>query len=231
MDFRECPDFYIGVSQDIKDAMMQFGIEKNKICSMTCPFPCDFLLNRTYSENVSMPLRIGYAGRMEYYQKRMDLLMKLIAILVEEDIFFEIEIAGEGSARKDMEKFVSRNCLKDKVHFLGRLERAHIPEFWRNQDVCINLADFEGRSIGIMEAMGNGVVPIVTATSGVREDITDGVNGYIVPLEDYRAMADKIRILDENRGWLSEMGKRAHDTIYPKSQMKQHLKFWTEVLI
>lgn len=91
------------------------------------------------------------------------------------------------------------------------------------------MADYEGRSISTLEAMGNGAVPIVTATSGVKEDIIDGLNGYIVPLGDYYTMADRIEYLAQHRSQLFQMGKLAHEVIYPKSSMKKHIEFWKEV--
>lgn len=230
MDFRECPDFYVGVSQDIKRNMIQRGIREDHIDSMTCPFTCEPVLTRTYSEKRRNPIRIGYAGRLEYEQKRMDLLLKLLEVLEERNIPFQMEIAGDGTARRDMEEFVERHYLNNKVHFLGRLERKKISSFWKRQDICVNLADYEGRSITVIEAMGNGAVPIVTATSGVHDDIVEGENGFIIPLEDYDAAAIKIQYLEAHRERLSKMGKMAHDAVYPKSLMEPHMEFWKRIL-
>lgn len=230
MDFRKCADFYVSVSQDIRYDMIQQGVPKDIIYSMNCPFSCEPVLDRTYSNEISKPIRLGYAGRIEYSQKRMDLLLKLIRILIEKKIEFRMELAGEGSARSEMEEIVNSNQWNEKVCFLGRIERSEISCFWRGQDICINIADFEGRSISIIEAMGNGAIPIVTATSGVREDITEGKNGYIVPIGDYQTMAKRIEYLSYHREVLYKMGKLAHSAVYPKSSMKSHLKFWKKIL-
>ena len=74
--------------------------------------------------------------------------------------------------------------------------------------------------------MGNGVVPVVTATSGVKEDITDGINGYIVPLGDYLLAVERIKYLEKHRNCLEKMGKLAHEEVYPKSLMETHVDFW-----
>lgn len=230
MDFSQCPDVYIGVSQDIREDMIQRGIRPEKVLLMSVPFACEKELSRTYTEERATPICIGYAGRMENEQKRMDLLLKLLAELEEKKVIYKMELAGDGTMREEMEKFVAANQLANKVKFLGRIPRSEIPEFWRRQDICVNIADFEGRSHSIIEAMGNGAVPVVTATSGVKEDITDDLNGYIVPLGDYQTMAEKIVYLAEHRERLDEMGKLAHDAVYPKSRMENHLKFWEDVL-
>lgn len=233
LGFRKCSDIYIGVSRDIREDMIQKGVEPEKIYTMSVPFPCEEILRRTYEEDSTKPLRIGYAGRMdgmEKSQKRMDLMLKLMKALREKNVCFRMELAGDGPVRQEMEKYVDENNLIDKIYFLGRLNRSEISNFWKNQDVCINLADYEGRSISIIEAMGNGAVPVVTATSGVKEDITDDINGFIVPLGDYRMMGDKIAYLAEHRDRLSEMGRLAHDAVYPKSLMESHLEFWEGIL-
>lgn len=230
MDFKDIPDIYIGVSQDIRRDLIHMGIEPEKVYSMCVPFACEKILERTYTEDVSLPIRIGYAGRVEYSQKRMDLLMKLVEALIENNICFVMEIAGDGVAYQDLEEFIRSNRLEEKVRLLGEMDRSEIPSFWRRQDICVNIADYEGRSHSIIEAMGNGAVPVVTATSGVREDITDDNNGYIVPIGDYHAMAERIEYLTHHRERLSKMGKLAHDVVYPKSRIESHLEFWKDIL-
>ena len=95
---------------------------------------------------------------------------------------------------------------------------------------CVNIADYEGRSISITEAMGSGAVPIVTATSGVKEDIRQGKNGYIVPIGSYCDIAKHIEYFFLNREMLCTMGRLAHDAVLPKSYMKKHIDFWKEIL-
>ena len=159
----------------------------------------------------------------------MDLLIKLVQVLVERKICFVMDIAGDGVARQELDEFIRSNHLEKKVRLLGEIDRSEIPSFWKEQDVCINIADYEGRSHSIIEAMGNGAVPVVTATSGVREDIVDDENGYIVPIGDYHAMAERIEYLSKHRERLSIMGNAAHDVVYPKSRIESHLEFWKDI--
>lgn len=229
MDYKEIPDVFIGVSRDIMKALIEMGIESGKVQSMCVPFECEETLKRKYTEDKSSPLRVGYAGRVEYSQKRMDLLIKLVQVLVERKICFVMDIAGDGVARQELDEFIRSNHLEKKVRLLGEIDRSEIPSFWKEQDVCINIADYEGRSHSIIEAMGNGAVPVVTATSGVREDIVDDENGYIVPIGDYHAMAERIEYLSKHRERLSIMGNAAHDVVYPKSRIESHLEFWKDI--
>lgn len=230
LDFKECTDLHICVSQDIRNDMIARGISQEQIYAMTCPFECDETLRRKYTENQSLPIRIGYAGRMEYVQKRMDLILKLVDELIKRQVNFVAEFAGDGGAREEMEQYVIQNKMEGYVKFLGIRNRPELKDFWRTQDICVNMADFEGRCISKLEGMANGAVPVITATAGAGEDVTDGVNGYIVPVGDYVMAADRIEYLSRYRGELRKMGSLAHDAVYPKSSMETHLKFWEQIL-
>ena len=223
-------DLFIGVSREITNGLEKYGVEKCKINHMTCPVKCEEILDRDYATDLAHPIRLGFAGRVNAKQKRMDLLPVLVGELEARKVNYCLEIAGEGDYCGKLKTFIESNGLEDRVRLVGRLEREAICAFWKNQDICLSLSDYEGRSISMMEAMANGVVPVVTATSGVREDITDGENGYIVEIQDISKMAERIALLECHRDRLAIMGKKAHDDICPKCQMRDHLSYWTAIL-
>lgn len=224
-------DYYIGVSRDIKQYLQDAGI--TNALSMTVPFPCERELLREYSLEDKTPIRIGYAGRMDgfkYSQKRMDLLVDVFKRLYDMGVDFVAELAGEGPAKDKMIEIIRQDGLEEKIHFCGRLPKNQMMSFWKNQDIGINMADYEGRSISIAEMMGGGAIPVVTNTSGVGEDIIDGENGFIIALEDCESAANRIKYLYDNRYIIPIMGSRAHEVIWPKSSMENHLKFWNNLL-
>lgn len=231
--YKDDIDLYIGVSQDIQSGMWRNGADPGKVLAMSCPFECEKELLRTYTSDETLPVKIGYAGRMdgmEESQKRMDLLLHLIELLDREQVNFQFELAGDGVAKPAMEEFIHGHQLGQRVTFLGQIERSQIKHFWQRQDICVNVADYEGRSISIIEAMGNGAIPVVTHVSGVSEDIVDNENGFIVPLGDIETMAERIKYLSVHRERLGQMGMLAHDMIYPKSLREPHIEFWERIL-
>lgn len=152
MDFQEYADIHIGVSLDIKRDMIQSGIEPERMYSMCVPFECDEFLVRTYTEDDSLPIRIGYAARMRKIDdaaKRLDLLLELMLLLDKNKVDFQMELAGDGPARQEMEEFVRLHYLNDRVKFLGKIDRSCIPSFWKRQDICISTSGYEGRSHSI----------------------------------------------------------------------------------
>lgn len=228
--YRDYTDAYVGVSEDIKRDLVERGVPTDRVFSITCPVPCDKVLTRSYAMDASQPIRIGYAGRVVVLQKRMDLLLKMIEILENRDVNFCMEIAGDGPYREEMQRIVMEEGWDRHVRFLGALDREDIPAFWKRQDICVNIADAEGRCISKLEAMAGGAVPVMTRTAGNPEDIMEDVNGYMVEIGDYVGMAEKIIFLAGHREMLPELGMKAHDVIYPKCRREVHTEFWAKLL-
>lgn len=69
----------------------------------------------------------------------------------------------------------------------------------------------EGLPKSLIEACASGR-PIVTCNSiGCKDVVDDGVNGFLVPVRDSDALADKLRILIEDKGLRIKMGKAARE--------------------
>lgn len=230
MDFRDCVDAYVCVSSDITREMIKRGIEEERVHTMICPVDCPQELVRLYTTERARPVRLGYAGRIVISQKRMDLMEKLIVSLEKRKVNFYFELAGAGEYRDKLQEFIVSRHLQEKVRLAGVLDKQGIGSFWRDKDICVNIADFEGRSRSIAEAMANGAVPVVTNTSGVNDDIRDGENGYIVSTGDYEAIADRIEELEHNRILLSALGRKAHMELKEKCSMDKHYQFWRELI-
>jgi glycosyltransferase involved in cell wall biosynthesis len=71
----------------------------------------------------------------------------------------------------------------------------------------------EGLGRSLVEAMSLGKPVLVTDKGGAKELVSQGINGFIVPVRSSRAIADKINYCYQNREELDEMGKRARERI------------------
>lgn len=65
---------------------------------------------------------------------------------------------------------------------------------------------------------------IVTTTGGGQELILDGDSGYIVPVKDSQAIAEKIRVLVQDSEKRITMGKKAQKRIQEEFPVKKHSK-------
>lgn len=152
-------------------------------------------------------LKIGFAARLRKEQKRAHLLPEIIDVCIQKKLNVEFNIAGEGECLELLQLYISDKQLENRVHVLGWVAPTEMAEFWSGQDVYLNISDFEGMSLAMLEAMACGCVPVVTNVSGVNDVIEDGENGFVIPVDNWLGVADKIEILNRDR----EMLKRAGD--------------------
>lgn len=230
LSYRDEIYYYICVSNQIKNELKKNGIDEDRISIMTIPVPYIEGYSHIYTDSLPCPLRIGYAGRLEVFHKRADLLLKLILELEKRNVSYDFSIVGEGSFSPELENLIEANHLEKKIHLLGLLDRKDIPRFWIDRDIAINVSDSEGRPLSNMEAMAAGAVPIVTSTPGSLEDVKDGINGYLVAKGDYIDMASRIQFLSEHREQLKKMGQQAQKDMMQKISMEKHLDLWKNIL-
>ena len=176
--------------------------------------------------NVKYPLKIGYAARMVRQQKRADLLVDLIACLEKRKIDYVFSIAGEGECVSILEDYIATNQLENKIHLLGRLPKEKMPEFWKGQEVFVNISEYEGTSLSMLEAMSYGCVPVTTDVSGAREFIEEHLNGYIRPIGDISGVASCIEELAYDREKLKSYGMLCRQIIQERCNPEEYIDYW-----
>lgn len=97
--------------------------------------------------------------------------------------------------------------------FIGPVPGAQLPKFYADADVFCLLSLEEGMALVIAQAMASGLPVIVTPNTGGQELVTDGVDGFIVPIRAPEMAAEKLALLQNNLPLRLEMGRRAREKI------------------
>ena len=181
--------------------------------------------------NYSSPIRIGYAARLVRQQKRADLLLDLISALEDQKVDYLLNIAGEGECVAALKAYIVANQLEKKVCFLGRLPKEKMSEFWKRQDVFVNLSEYEGTSLSMLEAMSYGCVPVTTDVSGASEFIEEKVNGFIRPVGDIIGLASCIENMSDDREKLKLYGTRCREIIEDRCNPTEYIDYWMNYIL
>ena len=134
-----------------------------------------------------------------------------------------MNIAGDGECAELIEDYIKVNNLSCKVTFHRKCLGDKIFEFWKNQDIFINLSEYEGTSLSMLEAMAYGTVPVVTDVSGTDDFIQNDINGYIVETGNIEAIADKIFFLSKNRKLVTKFGRICIEEIKKKCDLNDYV--------
>lgn len=202
---------YIAVSQECDARLKGFvPIRKHDVEMLPYGVCVPALLRRNYQNR---PLRMIYAGRVTQPQKRVWDFVPLVEQLLRAKVSFEFDIVGEGDEFAPLQQMMRARVPAANVRFHPRVPHSAMANIWLDHDIFLQVSDFEGTSISMLEAMAHGVVPVVTAaSSGVTGVITPQENGYIVPVGDMKAMAAAIASLSNEESLLAEMGPAAYRT-------------------
>ena len=104
-------------------------------------------------------------------------------------------------------KLAEHPRLQGRIRWLGYMDNAD--KIMNCMDLFIMPSRREGLCRALLEAMGQGVCPIVSDAGGMKEVVRDGVDGVVFPSEDSTSLAAKIQYLVSNPGQMSSYGHSA----------------------
>lgn len=118
-----------------------------------------------------------------------------------------------GEATEDYRKLREELGLKN-VHFLGFQKKDRLAQFYKAADVFVLPTREDIWGLVINEALAYGL-PVITTDRCVAglELIEDGINGYVVPVEDASTLGEKIKAVLASD--LQKMGEEALRKIRP----------------
>jgi len=128
--------------------------------------------NRTTDLDMRIKNKVISVGRLEKQKN----YKKLISIF--EGSNFEIDIAGEGSLKTELENFAKIKGVK--VNFIGRLENQDILKLLNDYLFYFSTSDYEGNPKSVLEAMSCGCIVFLSNIENHKELVSNGINGYIL---------------------------------------------------
>ncbi len=158
------------------------------------------------SENVKK--EIVAMGRLEF-QKDYPVLIKAFYAIHKIHPDYKLRIFGQGDKEKELKELSVQFGLEGSVVFEGFCLDVHQKII--DSDIYVLTSQFEGMPNSLLEAMAMGF-PVVSTDcdgGGPKEIIRDGYNGYLVPVGDIVAIANKINYLIDNNSIKERMGKNA----------------------
>lgn len=140
-------------------------------------------------------------------QKNHRLLIKAFAEIHPKYPDYSLKIVGEGPLKRDLEELIDTLKLRNAVSIQSNIKNVMTVV---NDAACFALSsDYEGFPNVLLEAMASGM-PVVSTDFGTgiaRDLITDGINGYVVPVGDTEKMAGSIEKIISSESVQFQMGK------------------------
>lgn len=134
-----------------------------------------------------------------------------------------IILIGQNISQEPYLSAIKNSGIEDRIHMTGY--RTDAPQIIASCSVLVQASTRkEGLSRVILEALAAKTPVIASAIEGNTEIIEDGFNGFIVPIKDANAIAQKIVELHNSPDKLQELSNNSARTIETKMSHKTTVK-------
>lgn len=128
------------------------------------------------------------------------------------DLGFQAVLAGDtkdSSYLADLRAAIDRYGLNGRVTLAGLLEGEKLVQAYAEADIFVLPSFHEPFGIVVYEAMSSGLPVVASDVDGIREQVTEGVEGLLVPPGNPDALAGALRKIMVDTEMRAEMGQRA----------------------
>lgn len=148
--------------------------------------------------------RIVYVGQLSI-RKGVIYLLEAVQNLSIPNLKLIMAGGIEASSRKVIEPYLGMPF----VEYLGLLPQASLVDIYLSGSVFVLPSLSDSYGLVTLEAMACGLPVIVSQNTGSKEAVRDGEDGFVVPICDSAALADRITRLFERPDERMEMGRSA----------------------
>jgi colanic acid/amylovoran biosynthesis glycosyltransferase len=129
----------------------------------------------------------------------------------------------ESSERPRLVHAIEELGLGERVTLHGHVEPEDVRDALRGADVLLHPSLSEGMPTVMLEAMACALPVVVTDVGGVREAVTDGVEGIVVPSRDPRALAAALERLRRDPALGRRMGEAGRRRVQADFTLQRQL--------
>ena len=163
--------------------------------------------------NKDKPLKVVCSGALQPGKNQIELLMAVSGLINNGESEFEIYLIGDGNEYKEtLKSYVKEHEIEKYIHFMGY--REDVRNLLDDMDLGVICSKSEGFGLVTCEYMESSMPVIGAATGGTIEIIDDNETGFLYPVGDINALAEKIKYFINNRDALESMGRKAYEKVY-----------------
>ncbi|MFA6993203.1 MAG: glycosyltransferase family 4 protein [Patescibacteria group bacterium] len=208
-------DLYIAPSQFLKNKLVEFGFPPEKVVVLPHFVPAA----KTPAKGAGK--YILYAGALRGNKG----VKELIRAFREVEFDADLQIAGDGPERVNLEKLVQKLGLTERVKFLGQLARPELTAVIRHSRLVVVPSLYhEVFGLAALEALAEGK-PVLASSLGALPEVVTGEVGQIFNPAEKGSLGRSLNWLlsQPNLGAMGEKGWEAVKERYSSAEHYQRL--------
>lgn len=182
-------DAFHAVSKALSKEGQRYGANESRIQLVYSGLPLEEFPFEI-KKNIPTTLKIVSIGRT-HWKKGYIYALDAMPFLQQQNSSFQYTLLGVQPSEELLFQLNDLN-LHHQVTFKDAVPFEQVIKEIRNADVLLLPSVEEGIANVVLEAMALGTLVVTTACGGMTEVVTDGVNGFVVPVRDPKAIAAAI---------------------------------------
>jgi len=215
-------------SETVRKELVNFGVNPDRIKIIRQGIETQKFSPR---QDKGFKKRLGLQGRPVVISTRsfepvcnVEMLIRTIPFVLEHSPQSSFIIAGDGEQREYLENLAGSLGCSENIRFVGRIAHDELPQYLASSDIYVSTSLSDSASLSLQEAMACEIAPVVTDLSGNREWVTDGENGFLVPVNDIQALAKKIVYLLKNEEAGRKFGRLGRKIIRERAEYEREME-------
>jgi len=207
-------------------AAIAFGY-KNRVLVIPNGIEIRPLLPKEYTSKRITIISLGRLVSQKKYNIAIQTIAHLKTILNKDyNIFYKI--VGQGPQENAILDAINKYGLQKDIELIK--DAPDIYALLEASDIYLCTSFFEGISNAIMEAMNCGLPIVATDVGDNSRLIMDNTSGYLVPVNDYEALANKLNELIESPIMRKKMGVAGHIHLAKNFGYKAYQKKYLDLI-
>lgn len=217
-------DYIIAPSKELQQLLVKKGVSEKKVINIPNAFNFDLAhitdVKKSCPENTGFApdiKLIGMVGRLVSV-KNFEMLIRAAQIVIDSGVNVKFLLVGDGPQQPALENLAQELKIDKHIIFLGF--RADVVDIVSLLDIFVLCSKWETFPISLIEAMALEKPVIATNIGGVKEIITDGKNGLLVPVNDHVALSSAIIHLLTQKEKAKKFGRLARQKAMTEYSLK-----------
>lgn len=152
-----------------------------------------------------------FLGRLDA-RKSPDVLLRASKCMLEAHSEAKLVFGGDGYPER-YERLACELGIADRCEFLGWISGEEKEGLFERAAIYCLPSKNEGLPMSVLEAMAHGIPVVATPVGGIPQVVQDGVDGFLVGVDDVEALTAALISLEEDPGLRAEMGAAARRKI------------------
>lgn len=205
-------------SSFVQDSLLAVGIKPEKISVIPFGAPIEYFRPKPKIDNLFRALFVGRVSP----RKGVHYLLKAWQQLQLPDS--ELLLVGINDFPEGW-----LNQYTDIIRYLKSVPHSSLNQYYSAASVLVFPSLVEGLALVQLEAMACGIPIITTSNAGGSDIVTDGVEGFVIPIRDLEALKEKLEWCYRHPQELAAMGRAARQKAEQLTWKQYRYKLATKV--